>query len=186
MLFWNANSLWASEGEIRLQSLINHPNRCLASSHTNVNNTFTVLVSCRDLNYTPTASAIRYLVWASPSNSTDTIRLGELSFGKAQFSVNVPFDSLFVTIETDPRVRQPVGQIIMRGVVQPYQFLDPARPTPTPSISPTPAEDLVVVEATPTPERGISGAVKRAGVVVSIILLGLLIGFIFVITRPRR
>lgn len=177
------SNAYANEGDIKLRPVVNHSNRCLASSHTNASKTYTVLVSCRDLNYTPTSAVISYLLWASLPTTSDPLLIGNLGFGKAQFTINVPFNSLFVTIEQSA-VRQPTGQVIMRGDVEPYEFLDPTRPTPT-FAEELPDKDAEI-QITPTPESGISGLLKRGGVVVSIILLGLLIGFIFIITRPRK
>ncbi len=178
--------VYANEGDIELRSSINHSNRCLASSHTNSKNTFTLLVSCRNLNYTPTSQVIRYLLWASPVNSNEPLLVGDLNFGKGEFIINYPFNSLFVTIEQTGNPKSPTGQVIMRGNVEPYDFLDPTGPTPTVSEEQPDEDPQIVVEITPTPESGISGLLKRGGVVVSIILLGLLIGFIFIITRPRK
>ncbi|MFC1649317.1 hypothetical protein ACFL2C_01210 [Patescibacteria group bacterium] len=186
LLTISTKAISANEGQVDLKSTVSgRPNRCVVSSHRNITNQFTLLISCRDLSYTPTSEAIRYMVWTIPIGESDPLNAGLLDFGKGQYKVVDPFNTVFVTVETRTDVKEPEGQVIMRGNVRPYEFLDPTRPTPTQTDDEDLSEDIEITP-TPTPKRGLSSTLRRSGVVISIILLGLLIGFIFVITRPRR
>lgn len=180
-IFLAVKSAWALEGTAELTSTTGASSRCFVSSVLMKNSNYQVLVSCRDLIYPPEANLFAYILWANPAKEGNPIKLGELGVGKAEFTTNKAFASLFVTSEVDGRTRSPSENIIMRGSVEAISFLEK-----TEEVKPQPPTEEVKPEATPTPspkDRLLTG-LKRAGLVTFAALVAL-IGLVFFITRTR-
>lgn len=181
----------ASEGIFELRATTNENYRCFVVSLQNQNNQFQILVSCRDLIYPAEGDIFSYILWARPVDGDGPVKLGPLEFGKVQFKVDRAFSNLFVTTEQEKRTREPQGNLVMTGSLQPIEFLErPASPTPTPEEDGENGEEVVEVapeeevqEQMSTKEKLIVG-LKRAGIIAGFALVAL-IGLIFVITRMR-
>lgn len=137
----------ASEGIVELRNTVGGQSRCFATSVLMPDFNYNVLITCRDLIYPVSSEVLTYIVWATPLNSRDAIKLGELNFGKVQFKTKTSFSNIFITQEKDDNknVKFPAGQVAMRGNVQAIEFLD--RPqeniqeeisSPEPTASPVP------------------------------------------------
>lgn len=176
-------SIKASEGTIELRSTMGEDYRCWAASSLMQDQNYHILVSCRDLLYPAGENIFSYIAWASPVAGRGPIKLGALGYGKAEFKTRETFSSIFITTEADQNVRQPSGNIVMKGSIQPITFLE--KPT-----TPTPTEEAGAEEEVQEPtqkltlKQRLSSAFKRAGIVV-LLALASLIGLVFVLTRPR-
>lgn len=186
----------ATEGIFQLRSTNREPYRCYASSIMMQDATYTVLVSCRDLIYPADDRVFYYVLWATPQDGGNPIRLGDLGFGRLGTEVKIPFTNLFVTTESDDRARVPSGTVVMRGNAERIAFLDRGTTnTPTPNTTVTATQDSnsdqSQQDVTPTPEEeGASTgeklmiALRRAGLAAFLALIAI-IGLIFAITRAR-
>jgi len=176
----------ASEGTTEVRSITNEDYRCFASSLLLLNKDYKILVSCRDLIYPPEPNVYSYVMWGTKVDATDTVKLGELGVGKAEFTTKEAFSNLFVTVEPNPRTRAPTGNVVMQGTIEPLAFLDrPISPTPTiegGKLTGQPEEEIKITTLS-TRERLFLG-LRRAGLV-SLLALVAIIGLIFVITRAR-
>lgn len=174
----------AAEGVVELRSNKGEKNRCFASYILMPNSSYTVLVSCRDLIYPPQPSLFNYIVWATPTDGGNAVRLGELGVGKASFNTRIAFSGLFVTIEQSKSPRTPEGEVVMQGSGQEVEFLD--RPT-----TPTPTEELAEGEEKEVPLKDLSTrnkillAFRRAGLVIFLVL-ATTVALVFVLTRQRH
>jgi hypothetical protein len=179
----DANAL---EGTAELRSTNGEDYRCFASSLQMQDRKYNVLLSCRDLVYPADGQLFSYILWATPTDDSSAVKLGELGLGKAHFKTNIPFSSLFATTEFDKKTNVPEGNVVMTGRLQGITFLD--RPT-TPTPKPEGEEEGKEVEITPpvqelsTRDKLVQG-LRRAGIV-SFFALAALIGLVFVITRAR-
>lgn len=121
-------------------------------------------------------------MWATPVKEGKAIKLGELNRGRANFTTNSAFSSLFVTTEPNIKTKEPTGPVVMRGNVEKITFLE-REPQITPGEE---VEQLDEMEATPsssTRDRLVTG-LKRAGLV-SLLAILAVFGLVFILTRPR-
>ncbi|OGM25117.1 hypothetical protein A2962_02335 [Candidatus Woesebacteria bacterium RIFCSPLOWO2_01_FULL_39_61] len=190
LLFLFKNKVLASDGTVELRSTQGTDSRCFAASLLMEDLAYTILVSCRDLIYPGEFGLINYALWAQPTDGTSTVFLGLLGYGKSTVRIAKPFNSLFVTIESQIGAT-PTGRVVMRGNVSPVTFLDrPTTATPTPGEETKQGEEQTQEgeqeqEQQPQSTRDkLFLALRRAGIAALIALVAL-IGLIFVVTRAR-
>ena len=169
--------------------------KCWAASIRMQDQQFRIPFSCRNLVYPAGENIFSYVTWAQPTDGGNTIKLGVLGLGKGIFTTRREFTSIFVTTEANRDTRNPTGQRVMQGEVEPIEFLEEA-PTPTPlpgeEQEPGQAEEEMVGEETieeETPEELTTReklflALRRAGLAALFALVAL-IGLIFLVTRSR-
>jgi hypothetical protein len=192
ILLFAANDSRASEGTIEMRSTTKETYRCWASSLFMPNNRYKVSVGCVDLVYPPKPPELYkfYILWANPIDKSNSIRLGSLGGGKANFDVAKPFNELFVTLEESDFPRRPSNQVVMRGNVSPITFLlRPTTPTPTPTtevskITPTIGKESTVDTSQMSTREKLALALKRAGIA-SVAAFVVIIGLVFVISRSK-
>jgi hypothetical protein len=181
---FNNKTASASEGIIEIRSTTNESYRCFAASVQLVNLNYSILVTCRDLLYPTGGELFYYVVWADPVDSDRLINLGDLGYGKINFTSRSAFTDLYVTAEKNPKVRVPEGQTVMRGSVKRIEFLETTQFEETSRPETTEEVDQAKIEESETPsarERLFSGL--RRAALVSFLALTALIGLIFVLTR---
>ncbi|MFC1727747.1 hypothetical protein ACFL0Y_04450, partial [Patescibacteria group bacterium] len=82
LILATAKSVCASEGIIELRS--NSQNaRCFSASVFMADKKFHLLTTCRNLIYPPDPLAMNYVLWATPTNGKEYIRLSVLGTGKS-------------------------------------------------------------------------------------------------------
>lgn len=171
----------ASEGTFELRSTSGEDTRCFVASLQMQDLNYRILASCRNLIYPASENIFSYMLWATPSEGGNPIKLGPLGFGKAEFKTNKAFSELYVTTEQNPNTRTPAGTIVMRGILQPISFLERATtPTPAPQGQ---REETPSAQGTSTTDKLLLG-LKRAGLV-SLLALVAVIALVFVVTRGR-
>lgn len=181
----------ASEGVTELRSTTGEPYRCIAESHQAQDRKYKVLVTCRDLIYPADSDVFAYVMWANPIKEGKIIKMGKLDFGKKLFEVGRAYSSIFVTTEEKPGVETPKGEIVMQGSVQSRLFLDgPTTPTPTPEEEvieeETPEETMQQEEAKPSTRGRLSTGLRRASLIIVVILLIGAVAALFVILRSKK
>lgn len=188
---------FASEGTFEIRSTNRESYRCWAASLYMPNYRYRVIIGCIDLIYPPQPPELYryYIIWANPTSGGKAIRLGELGGGKGNFEVREPFSELFVSLENANNIKVPSDQIVMRGKVEPVNFLlRSSTPTPTPRIIEEEQQSETEKvseneEATPdtsqlsTREKLVL-ALKRAGIA-AVVALVVIIGLVFVVSRSR-
>ncbi len=192
-LFLGAKTASASEGTVNLKSLTNERYRCFAASLLRQDRKYKIVVSCRDLIYPAGDEIITYIMWATPSSGESSLKLGELGFGKAEFSTATDFSGLFVTTEATKSVKTPTGPTVMSGSVEKIPLLEQIGLTTQPDTTQQATKDSSEEEATelPTPTEEaeesskLGQAVRRAGLAAVLALLAA-IGLVFVLTRGRN
>lgn len=189
LTFVFAKDSHASEGTIELTSQTDEPYKCYASSLRMQNLEYRIPFSCRNLIYPVDETIFNYVMWANTKDGGKTIKLGALGLGKGEFKTKTPFVTLFVTTERKKDTKTPTGRVVMRGNVQPIEFLESEiTPTPTPppdseeSANEEIQEEEIKQEIT-TREKLIL-ALKRAGIAALFALVAL-IGIIFVVSKSR-
>lgn len=176
---------YASEGLIELRSTTSENYKCFAASLQMQSQEYKIPTTCRNLIYPIDSTIFHYITWATPLDGGPAVRLGALGLGKVEFRTRIPFSELFVTTERVGGTKTPQGDVVMRGSVEPIDFLQTEfEPTPTPEEIdgqpiPTPEEERKLS----TRDRLVLG-LKRAGII-SLVALVALIGLIFVITRSK-
>lgn len=175
----------ASEGTVELVSTTDVDYRCFVASIRMQGGQFRMPFSCRNIEYPVDDNVFYYIMWANPVNGGDPVKLGELNRGKGEFRKNTVFSSLFVTTENKRDVRQPQGEVVMRGDIQPINFLIEA-PEPTPTPEETPPEEQPEEEQPQemSTRDKLFLALRRAGIA-ALLALVTLVGLVFVITRSR-
>lgn len=180
----------ASEGTAELSSPTQKA-RCFVSSVLLKDFNHKLVVSCRDLVYPPAQNLFSYILWINPQGGGNPQKLGELGVGKADFGTNTTFTELFVTSETNDRVRSPSNRVIMRGSLQPITHLEgEVEAAVAPPEREEPAEEFgeIIAEPTPTPtiapQPGVLGGIRRVGLI-AIIALFIIVLIIAAITRSR-
>ena len=177
-VFMGAETVKASEGTFELRNQVGDNARCFATSVLMPNLEYEILVSCRDILYPGGTEVFSYVTWANPVDGGNPVRLGTLDLGKVQFSTKKAFGSLYVTKEIDAKVRVPEGSVVMQGSLQRITILD------NPNAVGAEKPELGNPEASPTPAPKSSPLnVLRIGGAVAFVLLVLIVGLIFVITR---
>lgn len=168
----------ASQGQFELRNQVGEDARCYAVSGLMQNLDYKILFLCQDILYPGGTSVVNYVVWANPVDGGSPIRLGTLDLGRVELSTKKAFSSLFVTKEEDARVRSPQGQVVMQGGLQRITLLD------NPNAASLEKSELGEPEASPIPTPKSSPLnVLRIGGAVAFVLLILIVGLIFVITR---
>jgi hypothetical protein len=188
----------ATQGTIDLVSTTGEASRCYATSIKMPRPEYKILIACKDLIYPPTETEFVYVMWATPTAGGKPIKLGDLKYGKVEFISRKPFSELFVTIEETSRASKPSNNVVMRGSVQPIEFLETTQPTTEipeeQEVTPTqPAESFGEIleqplpSPTPTPTAaptGLFATLRRGGVIlVAIAFIVLLI--LAYLTRSR-
>jgi len=160
-LFALSGGARGSEGTVELNNHVAGSARCWASSVRMVDQTFQVLLSCRNIVYPADTDVFNYGVWASPADGSSAEFLGTVGVGKARFETKKPFSSLFVTIERSQKPSFPGSELVMSGAVRPIEFLAPDGPEEpelgTPAPTPVP---------TPKPARGVSRLIAGGGLAI--------------------
>lgn len=187
VLLFLPKNVYSSEGQFELANLLGEKPRCFAISVLLTNNQYNIIVTCRDLIYPADEQNSKYILWAR--NGDETQRLGSLGLGKASFNTKIAFNQLFVTLETDEKVKDPKGKVVMRGYLKDIPFLEErfSRDITTPSITQQPqGAQEVAPSVTPTlsVREKLSIGIKRSSIIAGVALLGL-IGLVFVITKSR-
>ncbi|KKQ52269.1 hypothetical protein A2865_02355 [Candidatus Woesebacteria bacterium RIFCSPHIGHO2_01_FULL_39_17] len=187
-LFFLAEKVRASEGTVELRSTTVEPYRCWAASVRMQNQEYRIPFTCKYLIYPADENIFNYVVWATPKEGGNPIKLGTLGLGKGEFKTKKSFTGLFVTTEMSKETKTPQGQTVMKGEIKEVEFLEEAA-TPTP----TPAEEEEAVseeEKVEAPVQALSTrqklllALRRAGIAALVALVAI-IGLIFVVTRSR-
>jgi len=181
----------ASEGKIELRSTTGEDYKCLAVSLRMQNLEYRIPFSCRNLIYPAGENIFNYVMWATPTNGGNTLKLGALGLGKGEFKTKTSFSALFVTTESKKDVKAPVGTVVMEGDVESWEFLE-TQTSPTPTLTPAPDEEqneeAKTDESKPeeqlTTRQKLVLALKRAGIAALFALVAL-IGIIFVVSRSR-
>lgn len=168
----------ASEGTFELRNQVGDSARCFATSILMPNLEYEILVSCRDILYPGGTEVFSYVTWANPVDGSSPVKLGTLDLGKVQFSTKKAFGSLYVTKEVDAKVRAPQGSVVMQGSLQRIAILD----NPNAVSAEKPELGNPEASSTPTPKSSPLN-VLRIGGAVAFVLLVLIVGLIFVITR---
>jgi hypothetical protein len=178
--------------------------RCFVVSLGMQNLEYRIPFACRDLLYPAGENIFTYIMWATPLEGDNPIKLGSLGLGKGEFKTKTPFSSLFVTTEKNSKTKIPTGVVVMRGIVEPIAFLEKP-PAPTLTESPRQesddsadkvpddkeAEGSEDVDETTTEFKSLStkekllSALKRAGTA-ALIALAAVVGVIFVISKTRK
>jgi len=176
----------ASEGIFELASQTSEPSKCYALSLRMQNFEYKILFSCRYLIYPVDETIFNYIMWATPRDGGKTVKLGALGLGKGEFKTKTPFTTLFVTTESNKDTKTPAGTVVMKGNVQPIEFLESGTTQiPTGSESEEEPEQPKVEDEQPlTTREKLALAIKRAGIA-ALFALVVLIGIIFVVSRSR-
>jgi hypothetical protein len=188
LFFFIFKNVKATEGTIELTSQTNEPYKCYAASLRMQNLEYRILFSCRYLIYPVDETIFNYVMWATPRDGGNPLRLGALGLGKGEFKTKTPFSSLFVTTESKRDTKTPTGTVVMRGSVRAIEFLEvETAPSPVPSPDSEEegeeiAEEEVKQELT-TREKLVL-ALKRAGIAALFALVAL-VGIIFVVSKSR-
>jgi hypothetical protein len=189
--FLMPNLTKANEGIIEIISTTDDVYRCWASSVRMQNQEYRIPFTCRNLIYPADDNVFNYVMWATPQNGGDTIKLGALGLGRGVFSTKRPFTNIFVTTERTRDVKTPQGNVVMRGNVESIEPFFQEGPTATPTPTPEGEEGGQEVgegeEEQPqelTTREKFLLALRRAGIAALIALVAL-IGLIFVVTRSR-
>ena len=186
MLLISKDNVFASEGTFELRSTNQNIYRCFAASLQMQNLVYQVTVSCREIVYPVDETIYSYILWANPIDGSKPVKLGPINLGKAEFSVKVAFASLFITTEQNPGVKDPTGDVVMKGSIKPITFLEkPGTPAPSekPGEEGTTSPEQTTTNQTSVRDRLITG-LKRAGLASALALVAIL-GLVFVLTRPR-
>ena len=172
----SANS--ASADEFNLRNRVGDSARCTVYSVLMQDANYNLSLDCRDILYPGGETVFSYVLWATPTNGGNHFKLGTIGFGKNSFKTKIPFNTIYVTKETDSNTRTPTGEIIMQGFLERNEFLDGPVPTPNPDELGTPEPSPI---ATPAP-RNLGRIFAAGGVIAFIAVFGVIL-VIFVITR---
>ncbi len=183
----------ASEGTVELVSTTGTDTRCFASSVLMQNFQYKVIASCKNLVFPAQENKFAYLLWATPTEGGNSIKLGSLNLGKAEFNVKKPFSQLFVTTEINDKVRAPsTNSIVAQGTVKTIDHLDYGI-EPEPTLGP--AQDFGEIIERPTPttfeqpleEKEQGGILSNLGRGSLIAVIGIFFVLLFLafITRSR-
>src|SRR3989344_285347 len=188
-LFFLAEKVRASEGTVELRSTTVEPYRCWAASVRMQNQEYRIPFTCKYLIYPADENIFNYVVWATPKEGGNSVKLGTLGLGKGEFKTKKTFTGLFVTTEASKETKTPQGQTVMKGDITPVEFLEEAS-TPTPTPGEEEKEKISEEEKTETPQENLTTrqklllALRRAGIAALVALVAI-IGLIFVVTRSR-
>ena len=181
----------ASEGTI---DLIGDNVECLGMSVETTSKQFSILLRCENVVYPPSDIGLGYYVWVTNLNSGKQVRLGSLDFGRASYRANVPFNDIFVTIESRKNPNTPSSDIVMTSQLQAFQFnnitsMQPSTITPPPSNGQVTDEDTAQQiddqsESSTSFLANITSFLLRAGIIVLVVIA--IVGIIlFVISKLR-
>lgn len=178
----------ASEGIFELRNQIGTDARCYALSVLMQNQNYQVLVSCRDIIYPGGTEVFNYVVWATPNDGGNSVRLGTLDLGKVEFKSKTAFNNIFVTKEQDDRPRNPQGQLVMQGSRQTISILDGRQADRNTTVNNQPNELLSDATPSPSPEPeeksgpNVFRLIAAGGIIAFLALFGIIL-VVFVITR---
>jgi len=154
---------------------------------------YRILFTCRFILYPADENIFYYVAWATPVEGQRDVRLGTIGVGRGEFLTKTRFKGLYVTTEEDKDPRTPSGRVVMRGDIEPIEFIEEVsdyEPTPTitinqeKEISPSSPKDSNETASEESTSGKIFSAFKRAGVAAIVAMIALA-GLIFVITRSR-
>jgi hypothetical protein len=158
-LFVLAKPAKANEGTVELHNVAGGNSRCYVVSIMMPERNFQMLMSCRDLVYPPGENLFQYVLWEVTTEGK-VERLERVGIGRVQLSTDKPFNSLFITSETDGNPRAPSDRVIMRGDIKPISILESSanaaaisEVNPSPSLIPVPNTTKSIL-ATPVPKAG--------------------------------
>ena len=90
-LFFLAEKVRASEGTVELRSTTVEPYRCWAASVRMQNQEYRIPFTCKYLIYPADENIFNYVVWATPKEGGNPIKLGTLGLGKGEFKTKKSF-----------------------------------------------------------------------------------------------
>lgn len=183
-VFAFSKTLNASEGTAELRSVTDRNYRCFVTSILNESQTYKMLFTCRDLIYPPEPDKFAYMAWGTPIEGNNPVRFGELGKGKASFETRSAFSDIYVTIEKDGGVRKPEGQTVMRGSVEPIEFLGNGTsftPTKAPQVTKTPT----ATQNEPSVGQKLLTTFSRVVLVIFIVII-VIVGVVIFLSRIRR
>lgn len=180
----------ASEGLVELRNRVGDDARCFAASILMPDQNYSIVVSCRDILYPGGTEIFHYVVWETPLNGGNAIRLGTLNLGKVEFKTKNAFTSLYVTKEKSTNPNSPSGEIIMQGSLRPIALLETKKlntPETTPGtnqpeiVPPSPGEEMESPVPTSAPQTGV--AKFLTGGILAIFGIAGIIFLLFIITK---
>lgn len=193
IIFAQASTAFASEGEVEMVGVNGNSGRCYASSIETEDYKYNISVTCRNLTYPIANGARDYILWATPVEDDNAVKLGNLNYGRVNFSTDKIFKSLFVTTEANDRPKSPSTNIVMQGDVQAIEFIQDGSTTPlTKTDQKVQKEDISKIEEsmkenekeTKTEKRNILRFGSTTTTVLSgLALLGLIAGVFYVVRR---
>lgn len=181
----------ASEGSV---DLIGDNVECLGMSVETTSKQFSILLRCENVVYPPSDTGLGYYVWVTSLSNGKQVRLGSLDFGRASYKANVPFNNMYVTIESKKNPSSPSDEIVMTGQIQAFEFdnitsMQPLTITPPPSNGQVTDEDTAAQiddqsESSTSFLANVTSFLLRAGIIVLVVIA--IVGIIlFVISKLR-
>src|SRR3989344_3310400 len=116
-LFLLAEKAFASEGTVELRSTTVEPYRCWAASVRMQNQEYRIPFTCKYLIYPADENIFNYVVWATPKEGGNPIKLGTLGLGKGEFKTKKSFTGLFVTTETSKDTNAHLGLTVIKDEI---------------------------------------------------------------------
>lgn len=135
MLFVFASQVEANEGVVVLRPEAGYEGECYAAS-VFIDGSYKVLATCRNLPTALGAENNRLLLWRE-DDTGKMARVGELTRGKLQASVNSKFVRLFVTSEAEGSPKLPEGPILAQGNLTAINFDEKVVGQPSLTLAPT-------------------------------------------------
>ena len=191
VLFAVQTQAYASEGTV---DLIGDNVECLGMSVETASKQFSILLRCENVIYPPSDTGLNYYVWVTNLNNDKATRLGSLNYGRALYKANVPFNDMYITIESKKNPTSPSNEIAMTGQMKTFQFnnitsLQPTTITPPPSNGQVTDEDTAAQiddqsESSTSFLANVTSFLLRAGIIVLVVIA--IVGIIlFVISKLR-
>ncbi len=184
----SASAVFGYDGHVNLTNRVGEDGRCWAPTVLMQDQTYKVLLSCRDITYPGGNEVFYYVVWANLASGAKPERLGSLGLGKAEFQTRNEFTSLFITKEKSANASTPTGQVVMQGTLQAEDLLQERgkETATTPAQTPNPISgDNQVVTATPitTPQPRTGIAKFLTSGILAVLGIGGLIFVVFLVTK---
>jgi len=186
----SATKALASEGVFKLDSVNDSGASCYALSIFQTGR-YKVNGTCRDLMTPYSAELNRYVLWATNAEG-ESVRIGEVKYGKIESSVSKKFVSLMVTAEEKSTARKPSEFVVARGDWQAVPLegeVNKIDSSPLASVTPSPTEQKTTAEAVVEDESERSGVARflaTVGRIVGIGFLLLLVGVVVMTIVTRR
>lgn len=178
-------SVRATEGTTEINSTTGSNSRCFATSVYLGDAQYHLLITCRNLIYPPEAKVLYYLAWAT-STDNNIVKLGTLYSGKLEAKIKVDFNNLFITKETSQETKQPTGQVVMQGNVQPISFLEKTSQPEKPVETVTKASTTETTVKIPTVKQNRLEAIFKGSLIIPIVAFFIIIFIILFLVRRRE